>query len=108
MRPQKIRAVPFGPLPKDVGHYQGMYRNGDQVVFAYTVGPRLVRETPAFTKMNGLPAFTRTLEVTAGDQPISVLACDEDAAHPVAFAMSEGVSKETDRQSPLLRAAGRS
>lgn len=38
------RAIPFGPLPREWGHYDGVALRGDQVVIAYQVGDMTVRE----------------------------------------------------------------
>ena len=35
----------FGPLPKDWGHYRGLYRHGDRTVIAYTVGTADILES---------------------------------------------------------------
>jgi glucose/arabinose dehydrogenase len=42
------RPAPYGPLPKSVGRYNGLYINGQRVVFSYTVGDCHVLETPGF------------------------------------------------------------
>ena len=33
-------AHPYGPLPKEMAHYKGLYRHGQRVVLKYTVGPK--------------------------------------------------------------------
>ena len=41
------RTVPFGPLPRDWGHWKGLYLHGNNVVLSYTVGKRMVLESPS-------------------------------------------------------------
>ena len=66
----------LGPLPKDWAHYKGLYRNGDQVVLAYTVGGCEVLETPSLAGTGAYPAFTRTLRVDKSDKPMTLVVCD--------------------------------
>ncbi|HEY4263238.1 MAG TPA: DUF6797 domain-containing protein, partial [Schlesneria sp.] len=37
--PNYREAHPYGPLSKDVAHYEGLYRHGPRAVIKYTVGP---------------------------------------------------------------------
>jgi putative heme-binding domain-containing protein len=56
----------YGPMPPDWARYRGLYRHGDRVVLAYTVGAVDVLELPgleADPARPGVPIFTRTLEV---------------------------------------------
>ncbi len=63
-----------GPLPKSWAHYEGLYVNGDQVVFKYKVNGVQVLETPGYQKINDQPLFTRTFEFLqdSGDQGLLV------------------------------------
>ena len=58
------RPKPYGPLPKDVAHYEGLYRHGDRVIFSYTVGPDSVLDVPGAVEKGGRIGFTRTLDVS--------------------------------------------
>jgi cytochrome c5 len=51
---------PYGPLPREWTHYQGLYFHSNQVVLKFTVGDATILETPAFE--NGV--FTRTLNIS--------------------------------------------
>ena len=35
---QDPRPLPYGPLPRDVARYRGLFLNGERVIIAYTVG----------------------------------------------------------------------
>jgi hypothetical protein len=52
-----------GPLPRDWAKYRGLYLNGRQVVFSYTVGKAEVLEMPSLIGINDVPVFLRTLEL---------------------------------------------
>jgi hypothetical protein len=56
----------YGPLPSTWARYRGLYRHGNRVVLAYTVGAVDVLETPGLETdpdQPGVPIFTRTLEI---------------------------------------------
>ncbi len=56
----------FGPMPRSWGRYRGLYRHGDRVVLACTVGAADVLELPgleADPAQPGVAIFTRTIEV---------------------------------------------
>ncbi len=64
------RAVPYGPLPREWCHYRGLYRDGDQVVFSYTVNGVGVLDLPGHAGTGEKAIFTRTLQVDPSDQPL--------------------------------------
>ncbi len=56
----------YGPMPPAWARYRGLYRHGDRVVLAYTVGAVDVLETPGLETdpaRPGVPIFTRILEI---------------------------------------------
>jgi putative heme-binding domain-containing protein len=56
----------YGPLPSTWARYRGLYRHGDRVVLAYSVGAVDILETPGLETdpaQPGVPIFTRTLEI---------------------------------------------
>jgi hypothetical protein len=67
------RSEPFGALPHDWAHYTGHYINGDQVVFAYTVGTGAVLELPAFEAEG--KALSRTMSLS-GFAPSTMLVAE--------------------------------
>ncbi len=60
------REIPYGPLPKSLTHYSGLYRTGDSVVLSYTVGDHQVYDSPAYQEIDGEGYFVRYLEVGPG------------------------------------------
>ncbi len=72
------RPRPFGPLPKSVAHYKGLYRHGRKVVFRYTVGDVDVLDMPGPPATPGVGGFTRTLRVGPSEDPLSVLLSADD------------------------------
>lgn len=63
------RKDPYGPLPKEVAHYRGLYLNESVPVIAYTVAKTEVLEQVKSKD----EVFTRTLEVGAHTSPFHVL-----------------------------------
>jgi hypothetical protein len=61
-----------GPLPADWAKYRGLYRNGEDVIFSYTVGKTAVLEMPRFKEIGGRPFFTRTIEVGPSQKELVV------------------------------------
>lgn len=55
--------LPYGPLPRDWAHYEGMYYHGNRVVLHYTVGDAVVHELPGYEMLGTQTIFTRTLEI---------------------------------------------
>ncbi|MEO6002363.1 MAG: DUF6797 domain-containing protein [Opitutus sp.] len=70
------RARPYGPVPATLGHYQGLYLHGDRVVFSYRIGAAGVLETPGFERLETRPVFTRTFNVAATPDSLSILISD--------------------------------
>ena len=73
------RSEPFGPLPADWAHYQGLYRSGDKVVFAYTVGDASVLEMPGMDGDKDSPVLTRTLNITPTKTPLTLVVADSES-----------------------------
>ncbi|PYI83411.1 MAG: heme-binding protein, partial [Verrucomicrobia bacterium] len=74
------RALRNGPLPKNWAKYKGLYRHGDQVGLAYTVGGDEVLESPGYEKERGL--FTRTFHIENFSSPKTLLVCEVEGATP--------------------------
>ena len=64
-----------GPLPAEWAKYRGLYLNGRNVVFSYTVGEARVLELPGLITHDGEKVFTRTIQL---EKPSSetLLVCD--------------------------------
>ncbi len=59
---------PYGPLPRSWAHFQGQYRHGERVVFAYTVGNAEVLEMPGVETGSSSPIFARTFAIGPRDR----------------------------------------
>jgi hypothetical protein len=73
------RMPPEGPLPKKFVHYRGLYEDGDQVVLKYTVGNTTIFELPGLESSDGASIITRTLNIGAANEPLTVSLCSFDA-----------------------------
>ena len=54
---------PYGPLPREWAHYEGLYRHGDRTIISYTVGETPVLEMPGLARSEPSPVFTRTFRI---------------------------------------------
>jgi hypothetical protein len=72
------RTEPFGPLPAEWGRYKGLYRHGDKVVLAYTVGNCLVQELPGVEIHEGQLLITRTMNLGPSSKPLTLLIAEGD------------------------------
>ncbi|MFN7339764.1 MAG: DUF6797 domain-containing protein [Opitutia bacterium] len=68
--------VPLGPIPASVAKYRGLYLNGEQVVFWYSVGQAEVLELGAVEESAGRKVMTRTFEVITGSLDAAVRLAD--------------------------------
>jgi glucose/arabinose dehydrogenase len=68
--------APYGPLPRDWARFKGIYRYGDRVVFAYTVGDVAVLELPEQESSEGVNALSRTLNLAASAKPLELVVGD--------------------------------
>ncbi|HEV8293447.1 MAG TPA: DUF6797 domain-containing protein, partial [Tepidisphaeraceae bacterium] len=67
-RPNKL-----GPLPRDIARYNGLYVNGERVIFSYAIGQTRILESPSFVG----DCFVRTVWMDKSDQPLWMLVCDK-------------------------------
>ena len=73
-RPDSIAPLPPpGPLPRDWGHYNGLYLHGNQTIFSYTVGKTPVLETIGLEGGEDLKAFALTFAVGSSDVPMEMI-----------------------------------
>ena len=85
------RPVPYGPLPAAWAKYKGLYRNGNKIVFSYTVNTCKVLES--HTYKNGV--FYREFSIGISDQPLDLVVLDADdnatpSVNGVAASVEEG------------------
>jgi mono/diheme cytochrome c family protein len=69
-RPQGKDRLPYGPLPREWAHYEGMYLHGGKSVIASTVGGTSVLESPGWIDFGATPVFLRTLNVGVAEKPL--------------------------------------
>ena len=89
----------YGPLPRSWAHFKGLYRHGDRVILAYTVGTAEILETPGLETDPAHPdqaIFTRTLEIGPSPDDLTMRVADEGTA----------VSLTEDGQASLFRRDG--
>jgi glucose/arabinose dehydrogenase len=66
------RTWPYGPIPKEQGHYKGLYIHGDTVLFSYTIADNDVLELPGFEQVDGHPVFSRTFNLSPTEETLSM------------------------------------
>jgi mono/diheme cytochrome c family protein len=59
---------PYGPLPREWAHYEGIYYHRNKVVIAYTIGGTRILEQPGYE--NGV--FVRTLNISALERELTM------------------------------------
>ncbi|HYG78083.1 MAG TPA: DUF6797 domain-containing protein [Planctomycetota bacterium] len=85
------RAQPYGPLPKSAAHYKGLYLNGNNVVFSYTVGGAQVLEMFGSEGSGSSFVFTRTIHIDKSPAPLTVFIADTEGASGPAPRDAEGL-----------------
>ncbi|MEJ6578958.1 MAG: c-type cytochrome [Akkermansiaceae bacterium] len=71
---------PYGPLPRDWAHYEGLYLHGNRAVIHYTVGETVVYEMPGYEMLNEETIFTRTLNVRESSREMKLRIAPEGTA----------------------------
>ncbi|HSI75943.1 MAG TPA: DUF6797 domain-containing protein [Lunatimonas sp.] len=66
------RSWPYGPIPKNQGHYKGLYVNGDNVLFSYSIGNTEILELPGFEQIDDHPVFSRTFNLSPTKETLSL------------------------------------
>ncbi|MBI3882554.1 MAG: c-type cytochrome [Verrucomicrobia bacterium] len=69
-RPRGRDQLPYGPLPREWAHYEGMFLHGGRAVIAASVGGARVLESPGWLDYGTTPVFTRTLNVATSKKPV--------------------------------------
>ena len=75
-RARSTQDPPSGPIPADLGRWDGVYLSGDRVVLAYTVRGTPVRELPGARTANGQTGFTRTIRIEQLDAPLTMIVAE--------------------------------
>jgi glucose/arabinose dehydrogenase len=55
----------YGPVSKDLARYKGLYLQDENIVFSYSVGGTDVLESFRYDRAEGHPVFSRTLNIAA-------------------------------------------
>lgn len=63
---------PYGPVPRDWAHWNGLFLHENHVVLAYSVGNVNILELPGGEGPQTMPTFTRTLRIEASKVPMVV------------------------------------
>src|SRR5690606_12657567 len=69
-------ALSWGPLPSDIGRWNGVYLIDEEVVLSYTVGDSEIYELPGSLTEQGETAFTRTLRTTGSKEILTMVAAE--------------------------------
>lgn len=65
---------PAGPIPEELGRWDGVYLTDDGVVLAYTIRGTPVREAPGARRTpDGQIVFTRTIRIERLDAPLTMV-----------------------------------
>ena len=74
------RPEPFGPLPDDQAHWDGLYANGMDVVLAYTVRGTKIYEQPSSVANGGQIGFVRTFKTDKVRNDLLMRVCEAEGA----------------------------
>ncbi|MCI0535891.1 MAG: SMP-30/gluconolactonase/LRE family protein [Verrucomicrobiales bacterium] len=66
------RRLPYGPLPRAWGRYDGLFVHTNKIVLAYSVADCRILELPGFERISGEPFFVRTFELSSSSQALSL------------------------------------
>lgn len=81
---------PYGGLPKNEAHYEGLHRHGQRVVLEWKVGTAgagesykgastTILESPWLEETENVSALTRTFWIGPSDTPLSLITSDENS-----------------------------
>ncbi len=70
------RPQPYGPMPESHGKFKGLYRNGNDVVFEYTIDGMDVLEHPTIRKDGETTIFSRAIEAAPSKNPFVIRVAD--------------------------------
>src|SRR5690242_14805209 len=74
------RSEPFGPLPDDWAHWDGLYVHGTNVVLAYTVHGTKIYEQPSSVASGGQTGFVRTFQIETTGDALAIVVCEAGGA----------------------------
>lgn len=91
----------YGPLPRAWQHYRGLYRSGERIVIAYTVGDTAVLESHDLETLAAQPVFVRTLNLAKSSRDLLVRVANAGTA--VALSGPRAVTIVPDEKFLTLR-----
>lgn len=66
----------WGPIPQEMGRWNGIYLQGRDAVMSYTVQGSDIFEKPGSLSMEGETAFTRTIRIDELQEPLSLVVAE--------------------------------
>ncbi len=66
------RGWKYGPVPKTLGAYHGLYLHGNELAFSYRIGSTEILESPGYRELQGRSVFTRTFNVSKTSDTLSL------------------------------------
>jgi hypothetical protein len=72
----------YGPIPRDWGHWKGLYVGENRVVLSYTIGETRVLESPGLEVKDAPRAFSRTFEIGPRKTPLILQVAQQIQAPP--------------------------
>jgi hypothetical protein len=105
---EKFNGIPYGPLPHDWARYKGLYRTDAGVVFKYTVGSAEVLDMPKLEVIGKYRSFTRTLNLTAPAETLTMVVADVEGMTSATAVSSREVTMDMDKsdKAVAVRVAG--
>ena len=82
------------PLPREWGHYNGLYLYGKRVVLSYTVNGVEVLESPWLETIEGESVLSRTFWVGASKTPLKIVTIDHGSG-PFVICLGAGIKDQT-------------
>jgi len=74
------RPEPFGPVPASLARWNGLYVNGNDVIFSYTIAGTKILECPGSSAEGGQVGFVRTFKTENVQRAFSLSICDMENA----------------------------
>lgn len=71
-----VNAPTWGPVPEEIGRWNGVYLQGQDVVMSYTVQNTDVYEKPGSIRHQDEVAFTRTIQIGELEESLSMVAAE--------------------------------
>ncbi|MEX2565115.1 MAG: DUF6797 domain-containing protein [Cyclobacteriaceae bacterium] len=70
------QSAPWGPIPPELGRYNGIYTLGEKAVLSYRVKDTEILELPGSLVHDGIKIFTRSFSVKPGSEKLFLIAAE--------------------------------